>query len=69
VTYTVLLSARLLEGIRALRNDPRPPGCKALTGPLKGVLRIRQGDYRILYRVEDETKRVLVTAVTNRKDA
>lgn len=50
----------------ALERDPRPHGVKALSGQ-PGVLRVRVGDHRVLYRVTDETLEVLVVRVRHRR--
>lgn len=42
----------------ALSHDPRPPAAKALVQGLKGHYRLRVGDYRITYTVQDEVLRV-----------
>ena len=42
---------RILEAIEALAQDPRPPQSKKLSGQER--YRLRQGDYRILYSIED----------------
>lgn len=52
--------------IDALATDPRPPGVKALTG-MTGVLRVRVGDYRILYEVHDDRLVVLVIDIGHRR--
>lgn len=57
---------RLDAAIQALRADPRPPACKKLSG--REEYRIRVGDYRILYEVEDTVLRVLVVKVGHRRD-
>lgn len=59
--------ARILKKIRALSEDARPPGCLKLTD--EEGYRIRIGDYRILYRIDDELKRVYLYRVKHRKDA
>jgi len=41
------------DRIDALANNPRPPGVETLQGELRGLLRIRSGDYRVVYSVED----------------
>ncbi len=43
---------RILDVIKALENDPRPPNTKKLSGQER--YRIRQGNYRILYEIEDD---------------
>lgn len=60
---------RILAAIAGLATDPRPAGCRALTGAQwAGVLRIRVGDHRVLYAVEDAALRVLVVAVAHRRE-
>jgi len=58
--------ARIVSRIQELSKDPRPSGVKKLSGEEK--YRIRQGDYRILYKVEDSIITVTVVKVGNRKD-
>jgi len=58
---------RILKNIRALDKNPRPPGCLKLTGD--DGYRIRIGDYRILYRIDDASKRIFIYRVKHRKDA
>ncbi len=57
---------RIVARIRALADDPRPPGCQKLSGEEK--YRIRQGDYRILYEIVDDKLIVTVVRVGNRRD-
>ena len=55
--YVILESA-----IDGLALNPRPPGCKKLQG--RGdQWRLRRGDYRIIYEIEDDVLRVLVVEV------
>lgn len=49
---------RISAAIDTLAIDPRPPGTKALTG-MTGLLRVRVGDYRIIYEVLDDRLLVL----------
>ena len=42
---------RVVRAIRALAEDPRPSGCRKLSG--RNRYRIRNGPYRILYAIED----------------
>ena len=58
---------RLDPAIQALAGDPRPPGCKKLSGE-RSLWRIRTGDYRIVYQVEDEQLLVLVVKVGHRRE-
>lgn len=54
------------ERIAKLEN-PRSTG-KALTGPLGDLWRYRVGDYRVICDIQDDTFRVLVVQVGNRRD-
>ena len=56
----------LAEHIQALADNPRPPGCKKLTGA--DQYRIRRGAYRVVYSIEHERRVVIVVKVGHRKD-
>jgi mRNA interferase RelE/StbE len=58
---------RIREVAEALRGNPRPSGAVMLTGA-HGVLRVRTGDYRILYMVDDDQLVVLVVDAGHRRD-
>jgi len=58
---------RLLRTMRGLASDPRPPGCRKLSG-YDDVFRVRVGRYRVVYAVEDRRLVVLVLKVGDRKD-
>ena len=58
---------RLLPRIEALANDPRPAGSKKLSGE-KDIWRIRIGDYRAVYFIDDGIRIVEVRRVGDRKD-
>ncbi len=53
--------------IDALATTPRPRGASALQGH-PGVLRIRVGDYRIIYQVQDDLLTVLILRVAHRRE-
>lgn len=55
----------LLDTIEKLSDDPRPDGCKKLKG--RPGYRIRKGDYRIIYDIQDDTLIVEVVAVGHRR--
>lgn len=57
---------RIIDAIRSLAANPRPVGCHKLTG--RPAWRIRVGDYRVIYELEDSRLRVLIVSVGNRKD-
>lgn len=57
---------RVVDRIRALADDPRPPGCTKLSG--QGAFRVRQGEYRIVYTVSDDMLVVEVIKVGNRRE-
>jgi mRNA interferase RelE/StbE len=57
---------RIVSRIQALSTDPRPPGCVKISGQER--YRIRQGDYRMVYSVDDEQRTVLVVKIGHRKD-
>jgi mRNA interferase RelE/StbE len=57
---------KILERIEALREDPRPPGSVKLSG--MEYYRIRQGDYRIVYEIQDAVLVVIVIKVGHRRD-
>ncbi|MGH3277144.1 MAG: type II toxin-antitoxin system RelE family toxin [Streptosporangiaceae bacterium] len=58
---------RIQAAAEALCNDPRPAGAKMLTGS-HGLLRIRVGDYRIVYTVDDERRIVRIADIGHRSD-
>ena len=56
----------MIDKIRALSENPRPPGSKKLTG--RGELRVRIGNYRVIYEINDYQLTVLVINVGHRKE-
>ncbi len=59
---------RLKEAIDSLADNPRPNGVKKLSGE-DDLWRIRVGDYRIVYTIEDDIVLVTVVRVRHRRDA
>lgn len=57
---------RIVERIRLLAENPRPRGCEKLSGSDR--YRVRQGDYRLLYSVDDEASVVTVVRIGHRRD-
>jgi mRNA interferase RelE/StbE len=58
---------RLVLAMRGLADNPRPHGCKKLSGTANDY-RIRVGDYRIIYTIFDDVLVVFVINVGHRKD-
>jgi mRNA interferase RelE/StbE len=54
--------------MRDLAENPRPPGCRKLVGG-EGDWRLRVGDYRVLYEINDTRKVVRVLHVKHRREA
>jgi mRNA interferase RelE/StbE len=60
------VQARLKPAITALSLEPRPDGCRKLNG-FEAVYRIRVGDFRVIYEVQDEVLVVLVLTAGHRR--
>jgi mRNA interferase RelE/StbE len=61
------LVQRIFPKLEALASDPRPAGCKKLKGG-QHDWRIRVGDYRVVYAIDDEKLLVSVTRIRHRSD-
>lgn len=59
---------KIREAINQLAENPRPHGCKKLSGSLNEY-RVRVGDYRILYTINDTIITVLIFKIAHRKEA
>jgi mRNA interferase RelE/StbE len=59
---------RAVKRIAALAQNPRPPGVRKITGR-RNSWRIRAGQYRIIYEIDDDRRIVTVKRVRHRKDA
>jgi mRNA interferase RelE/StbE len=57
---------RITEQLKELESDPRPVGVTQLHGNRLPGFRLRVGDYRILYTVDDQTQAVTVYTVGHR---
>ena len=62
------IGQRASAALKSLATIARPPGCKRMKG-VQDTYRIRIGDYRILYDVDDSENTILVLRVQHRKDA
>jgi mRNA interferase RelE/StbE len=58
---------RIVERIKGLAQDPRPKGAEKLAG-YEDRYRVRQGDYRIIYLIDDKAMDVTVYKVGHRRD-
>lgn len=54
------------DSVAALAENPRPPGCKKLVGRVGW--RIRQGSYRVIYEINDQSREILVLDIGHRRD-
>ena len=61
------LIARIVPRLENLVSNPRPPGCKKLSGG-DDEWRIRVGDYRVVYTIDDAELRVEVTRIRHRSE-
>jgi mRNA interferase RelE/StbE len=60
--------ARVARKIESLGHAPRPAGCKKLKG-YKDLWRIRIGDWRVVYIIDDRAKTVNVTRIAHPREA
>lgn len=60
---------RVLDRLKGLQRDPRPPNCAPLRGPLAGLYKLRVGQYRVAYEVDDEDCKVIVWEIGHRSKA
>ena len=58
--------AMVAEAIAALQENPRPPRVKKLAD--SGLWRMRVGQYRVVYAIDDKAKLVIVVRVARRKE-
>ena len=59
--------ARTVSKIEALSYTPRPPGCKKLKG-YKDQWRVRVGDWRVVYIIDDNKALVSITRIAHRRE-
>jgi mRNA interferase RelE/StbE len=58
---------QVISRVEKLADDPRPPGVEKLEAE-EGIYRVRTGNYRILYTINDKALVVLVVRVGDRKE-
>jgi len=56
---------RIIDAIRGLAENPRPSGCKKLSG--RSAWRIRIGSFRVIYELHEDRLLVLVVVIGDRK--
>lgn len=60
--------SKISSKIDLLANEPRPTGVKKLKGISEDLYRVRVGNYRIVYAIEDKIRLVDIRQIGNRKD-
>lgn len=59
---------QIIKAIDELAENPRPHGCKKLKGEMEYMWRIRVGNYRVLYQIDDGLRIVEIRKIGHRKD-
>jgi mRNA interferase RelE/StbE len=57
---------QIARRITSLAGNPRPHGCEKLSGQEK--YRLRHGDYRVLYEIDDTARRATIVKIAHRRD-
>ena len=57
---------RIIEAIRSLADEPRPHGCKKLSG--RDAWRIRIGNYRVIYEIRESKLVILIVDIGHRRE-
>lgn len=66
-SFAPVIQKWLVKRMRTLQHDPRPQGVKKLAGE-DNLYRIREGDSRIIYTIQDNELIVLVVKIGDRKE-
>jgi mRNA interferase RelE/StbE len=59
---------RVIAAIQTLAANPRPPGARKLHGSGRDDYRLRVGDYRVLYEIDDTARLVRIMRVRHRRE-
>jgi mRNA interferase RelE/StbE len=59
---------KIFRAIELLAHQPRPAGCRKLKGEREAFWRIRCGDYRIVYLVNDKLKTIDIRKIRHRRE-
>lgn len=62
------IAVRISERIRHLATDAHPPGCAKLKARTPEAWRIRVGDYRVIYQIDESARQVKILHVGHRRD-
>lgn len=62
-----VVRVRIDRALRSLQLEPRPVGVKKLTGKEQDW-RVRVGDYRILYAIDDDRQQITIWRIAHRRD-
>jgi mRNA interferase RelE/StbE len=60
------IEERMVDALSALKEQPRPAACKKLRG--ENAWRIRVGDYRAIYEIDDRNARIVVVTIGHRRE-
>lgn len=66
-SFAPAIQKRLVKRMKTLQHNPRPQGVKKLVGA-DNLYRIREGDYRIIYTIQDDELILLVVKIGDRKE-
>ena len=58
---------RIVKGILGLADEPRPPGCRKVLSE-EGVWRIRTGDWRVGYEINDIGREITIIRIAHRRE-
>jgi mRNA interferase RelE/StbE len=61
------MHGRVVRKLKALEDNPRPPGVEKLTGP-EDLYRVRVGDWRVVYAIRDRELVVIVIRIGHRRE-
>ena len=64
----MVMVQRLFPGIESLAREPHPRGCHKVQGA-DNLWRIRIGDYRVLYTIDDQARIIDILAIRHCSDA
>jgi len=68
LSLSLLVKSRIENAIDKLASHPRPSGVRKLKGATN-TYRIRVGEYRVVFEIEDEALRIIVTKIRHRSQA